>query len=370
MFRIPYLSTARQGIGLIRPSVISTNVTTSRHESRPPKSDESKLILPSDLEHIDSHKYCVTHVRRFDRENYLAAIFIKDNLCRRAVFCLRAFNVELALVKDLTSDINRAKLRFHFWSKLIDELMRRNNEKDINVAKELAYYKQSPIAKELLDIFHLVNIEEDMEDQLRNLIGSRVSSKIMGDEPIESMDELELYCSKSNASIYQLSYKLSLHLHNKFQAEPLIDEPSKRICVNLGLAHGLANVIRGIPYNAAMRCCYIPKDLLDRTRLTREDFMIIDRVKQKPTLDGHKIAPAVTILAHRCQELLKLVVRDQRDLPDYFRELYLPRVAIQSYLKRLRKCNYNVCDPRLHQKNGLLALSMKLATIYYRLPVL
>lgn len=369
MFRIPYLSLVRKGTYPLKPNPINKTITR-RDESTSPNLLEDKLTLPDDLEHIDSHKYCVAHVRRFDRENYLAALFIKDKLCRRAVFCLRAFNVELALVKDLTTDSNRAKLRFHFWSKLIDEMIRKNNEKDINVAKEMAYYKQSPVAKELLDIFHLVDIEEDMEEQLRNLIGSRVSSKIMGDEPIENMNELELYCSKSNASIYQLSYKLSLRLHSKFTTGFVISEPNQRICVNLGLAHGLTNVIRGIPYNAAMRCCYIPQDLLSRTRLIREDFMILDKVKQKPTLDGEKIAPVVKILSDRCQELLRLVLKDHKDIPDYFRELYLPRMALQSYLKRLRKCNYNVCDPRLHQKNGMLPLSLKLATIYYRLPPL
>lgn len=328
------------------------------------------LILPDELDRIDSHRYCVSHVRRFDRENYLAALFIKDKLTRRAVFCLRAFNVELALVKDLTSDLQRAKLRFHFWSKLIDEIARKYKEGDINIVKEKAYYKQTPIAKELLDVFHLVDVKGDIEEQLRNLIGARISSKIIGDEPLETMGDLELYCLKSNASIYRLAHRLSTGLHNMFPENLYVTEVNDRISDELGLAHGISNVIRGIPHNATMRCCYIPKDLLSEHRLAREDFMIVDKVKERPKLDGARIAPVVKALSQRCQSLLDSVRADQRHLTAYFRDLYLPRVAIQSYLKRLRKCNYNVCDPRLGVRNGLLPLSMKLATVHHRLPVL
>lgn len=366
MFRLPP-QFIRKGTCLIKSIHKTAPVVRHKSSSTDP---EDGLILPDDLDRIDGHKFCVSHVRRYDRENFLAALFIKDKLTRRAVFCLRAFNVELALVKDLTTDLQRAKLRFHFWSKLIDEIVRKYKERDIDIAKEKAYYKQTPIAKELLDVFNLVDVEDDIEEHLRNLIGSRVSSKIIGDEPIETMKELELYCLKSNASIYLLSYKLALRLHHTFTTNLAIGEFNDRISNNLGLAHGISNVIRGIPYNAAMQCCYIPKDILSENKLTREDLIILDKVKERPVLDGERIAPVVEALADRCQTLIDSVLADQKRIPDYFRQLYLPRIAIQSYLKRLRKCNYNVCDPRLSVRNGLLPLSMKLATIYHRLPVL
>jgi phytoene/squalene synthetase len=132
---------------------------------------------------------------------------------------------------------------------------------------------------------------------------------------------------------------------------------------DLGVAHGLSNVIRGIPYNSTKNCCYIPKDLLERYKLTNRDF-----VTKK--LDGEKIRPVVEALANRCQELNDRVYGELGGLPSCFRRIFITRVAIQASLNRLKKCNYNICDPRVNSRNELLPLSLKLASIYFRAPIL
>lgn len=151
------------------------------------------------------------HVRKYDRENYLAGLCVKDEKIKRVNFALRAFNVELAGIKDKTTDSDRAKARFHFWSKLIEEIIRRNDiaSPDIDKDKLNAYYNHSLIAKELLEIFHLVDLSEECQAYLKDLIGSRLSAKVLGYKRFETMSELLLYCSKSNESSYQLAWPVS-----------------------------------------------------------------------------------------------------------------------------------------------------------------
>jgi len=312
----------------------------------------------------DSFKYCLTHVQRYDRENYLAALCIGDPLVRRSIIALRAFNAELALIRDATTNSDRAKVRFHFWSKLVEEILRRNNlppeHNEASAEKDLAYYRHTPVAKELLDLFRLIEIDTDIKQSLTDLIGARISSKVLGYKPFDSMAELELYSSKSNGSIYQLSWRLALQLRNSPQTHC---DALQSISKSLGIAHGLSNIIRGIPYNSTKNCCYIPQDILMSNNLTIRDLM----TKQ---LDGSRIAPVVEQLAIRCQDLVDQASSNHKNIPSNMRQLFLPRVAITSYLKRLRKCNYNICDPSLGRRNELLPLSIWMASKFYWAPIL
>lgn len=332
------------------------------------KSSENEIITPDNLEYFESHHYCLAHIRKYDKENYLAALCIKDRLFRRAVVALRAFNVELSLVRDSTTNSDRAKLRLNFWAKLVEEIIRRDrqSENEHNLNKLTAYYNYTPIAKELLDLFHLVDIDEDIKERLHDLIGARLSSKVLGYKPFDTLKELELYCFKSNSSIYHIGWNLGLQLHNTWYTNYDILPRIKNISDKLGIAHGISNVIRGIPYNATKNCCYIPKDLLSEHNLTNRDF--ISSTNRK--LDPEKISPIVKSLATRCQSLLDEAFQDSRSIPGYFRQLFLPRVSIQINLKKLKKCNYNICDPRLTKKDGLLPLNLWMASKLLRAPIL
>lgn len=323
---------------------------------------ESPILLDQ-LNRIASHQHCVKQVMKYDRENYLAALCIKDNRLKRIVFALRAFNVELALVRDMTTNSDRAKIRFHFWSKLIEEIINRNEQTSPDLDKDIAYYKHTPVAKELLDIFHLVNIDTTIEQYLKDLVGARVSSKVLGYKPFDTLSELELYCTKSNSSLYQLAWRLDHQLHNLWKPRHGLEPEFEKVSYELGIAQGLSNIIRGVPYNSTRNCCYIPKTILEQHQLTNRDFV----TKQ---LDGVKVMPAIKTIATRCQELMNSVHRSMRPMPNHFRHIYLPRVAIQSNLNILKKCNYNICDPRVSKRNELLPLSLKLSSIYFRAPIL
>lgn len=338
------------------------NVTTASRcacnsaTTRQPSKDLSEKRI------LDSHSYCLEHVKKHDRENYLAALCIKDAKIRKAVVTLRAFNVELSLIRDSTTNSDRAKLRLHFWSKLVEEIIRRNNEQDSNIDKLNAYYNYTPIAKELLDLFYLIDMDEKLQQFLQDLIGARISSKVLGYKPFESMRELELYCSKSNSSIYHMSSEIALQLHNVWHRNKNMTSAMSSTAENLGIAQGLSNIIRGIPYNSTKNCCYVPKDLLNEHQLTSRDFI-------SKNLDGKKVRGIVEAMSIRCQKLVNDSYMDSSYVPNFFGQIFLPRVAIQSSLNKLKKCNYNICDPLLGRRDNLLPVNLWMASKYFRAPI-
>lgn len=281
---------------------------------------------------------------------------------KRVTFALRAFNVELSLVRDSTTNSDRAKQRFYFWSKLVEEIIRRNDQDDPNLQKESAYYKHAPVAKELLDVFYMISMTEEVKQWLNDMIGARVSSKVLGYQPFDSMEELELYCSKSNGSLYHLSCIADLQISKSSESE-LLQESSRPTFEQLGKAHGISNLIRGIPYNSRNNCCYIPQSLLNESQMTVRNFI-------GKNFDSKKAASIVRILASRCQELLNQVHSAQKSLPPSMRDLCLPRVAIQSNLNKLKKCNYDVCDTRLARRSGLLPFNLWMASKFHRAPII
>lgn len=316
----------------------------------------------------ESHFSCLHQVKKYDRENYLAGLCIEDMRVRRAVIALRAFNVELSLIRDKTTDTDRAKIRFLFWSKLIDEIKARNhkvlNESDAEKAD--SYYKFTPVAKELIEVFQYVDFDDRSEKYMKDMIGARISPKVLGYESFKTMEDLELYCSKSNSSLYQLAGWISCQLNEVSLTNSQLHEKCQTVAYELGLAHGLVNVIRAIPYNATKGCCYVPESTLNDTGLTLNDFRL--NLNRK-NLDDVKAKPAVACLANRCQNILNRVHLMDRSLPNFLRVLFLPRVTVQSYLNKLHKCDYQICSKKLQTRNELLPFSLWLAKRFTRAPI-
>ena len=65
--------------------------------------------------------YCRDQVKKHDYDRYLSSLFIPSNH-RDHVWALGAFNIELAMIKDIVSDINIGKMRFAWWRETIDRL--------------------------------------------------------------------------------------------------------------------------------------------------------------------------------------------------------------------------------------------------------
>lgn len=70
-----------------------------------------------------SDQYCRDLVRTYDYENFLAGLLIPRK-AQGAFFAIRAFNVEMASIKDNTprNNFQASRLRFQFWSDTLDQI--------------------------------------------------------------------------------------------------------------------------------------------------------------------------------------------------------------------------------------------------------
>lgn len=326
------------------------------------KNDVVQPTSLDDLQNIESHKICLVRVQKYDRENFLAALCIKDKRIKRAVVALRAYNVELSLIRDSTTSEDRARLRFNFWSKLIDEIVSRNKREQNNVEKIKAYYDYTPVGKELLEIFYQIEVTDRVAQLLRDPIGARLSSKAFGTRPFDDLADLELYTSKSHSSIYNLMWILYMNMRSWFSAIDALEPHFTKTSDSLGKAHGLCNVIRGIRYNSTRNCCYVPNDILADHNLIVNDFL-------GPKIDGPKVAPAIKSLADACDKHLKVAFAEHKFLPKPCRPLFLPRVAIRLYLHRLSQCKYDITNDKLYKPSYILPFNLWLASKTHWAPI-
>ncbi|EHA98695.1 hypothetical protein GW7_20599 [Heterocephalus glaber] len=64
---------------------------------------------------------CLELLRKRDYENYLCSLLLPSE-SRSSAFALRAFNVELARVKDSVSEKTIGLRRMHFWRKTVEDI--------------------------------------------------------------------------------------------------------------------------------------------------------------------------------------------------------------------------------------------------------
>src|SRR5262245_60576664 len=80
--------------------------------------------------------YCPDHVRRFDRDRYLMALFAPADR-RDDLFALYAFNVEVARIRELIREPMMGLMRLQWWRDAIAEIYA-GSERRHQVAQPLA----------------------------------------------------------------------------------------------------------------------------------------------------------------------------------------------------------------------------------------
>lgn len=97
-----------------------------------------------------SEKYCLDLVRNRDYEGYLMGLLFPHQH-RRAYFAVKAFNVEIATIRDSVprSAGLSGKLRFEFWR---DTLKTLSESKPGELTKKLQYAKQ-PVVQEIVWLY-------------------------------------------------------------------------------------------------------------------------------------------------------------------------------------------------------------------------
>ncbi|CAH0603046.1 unnamed protein product [Chrysodeixis includens] len=270
--------------------------------------------------------YCANIVKQYDYENFMATLLMTKAL-RTPALVLRAFNVEVARVQDQTSDSHTAAFRLQFWHDTLKTIFQKD--------QTLKNVPANPIAQELFKVCVCYGLPKR---QLEKLVTSR--GELLRTKHFKTLEDVEKYAEDSVSPIYYLLLNLSniANVHADHAAS------------HLGKAQGIANILRSVRISNYHKMVTIPMDILMKYNVSQEDVLRGN--------DSENLRNVAFEVASRANSHLQKARRIE--VPSNSTQIFLPAIAVDNYLLRLQKANFNVFD------NSLLLLSPTLPfTLYY-----
>lgn len=281
----------------------------------------STKLSKSKNEKYRSFDYCVNLVKKGDYENYLATLLLAKE-AQRAAFALRAFNVELAQVRDMVSEKQIGLMRMRFWKDSIDKIFKGEPP-------------QTPVALEMSGAAGYFKLSKRWAERM---VDARTAQ--MDSDFFLSIKDVEEYAEQSNSSLYYLLLEC-LGIRN-VQAD--------HAASHLGKAQGLVTLLRSIPFHAAKRSVLIPMEIFGKHKVPQEDFI--------RGIHSQAMADALFEVASLANQHLEKARALQSSLPDKSYTVFLNAAVCDHYLKSLQYANFNPFDSKLQSRNNLLGLTM------------
>nr|XP_053627726.1 NADH dehydrogenase (ubiquinone) complex I, assembly factor 6-like [Cherax quadricarinatus] len=189
-------------------------------------------------------QYCLHLVKQYDYENFLSVLLLPQT-ARTTALAIRAFNVELSQVSDVTSETLMAKMRLQFWRETLSQIYKSTAPRQ-PVAMELQRaVKQHGLSKRWLQ-----NLIDSRENQLNN-------------KQFASLAAVEDYCEMSNSSLYYLI----------LQGLGIKNVHADHAASHLGKAEGILKLVRGVPHYGAKRKVFLPREIMLKYGVSDEDVI-------------------------------------------------------------------------------------------------
>ncbi|KAG5455236.1 NADH dehydrogenase (ubiquinone) complex I, assembly factor 6 [Clonorchis sinensis] len=183
-------------------------------------------------------------VRENDRENYFCTLLLPTSR-QKFVMALRAFNIELAQIRDRINNADQAKFRFQFWRDAVNSLFEPN-----------LGHRGTPIERELSESTVGLKLSKYHFTQL---IDAR--QRHFNECAFDSLRAAQTYAEETNAPIHYLIC----------EAYGLRSLAVDHALNHLGRAQGLVTLIRGaVPLAHRRRVILLPLDLLNQHHLSQE----------------------------------------------------------------------------------------------------
>ncbi|KAL7752007.1 hypothetical protein RI367_002535 [Sorochytrium milnesiophthora] len=267
-------------------------------------------------------QYCRQSVQSSDYEGYLAALILPTDV-QPAAWALRAFNVELASVKDAVRDSTLGRMRFMFWRETLDRIQQGSPPPQQPVAVALAYAAQK----------HKLSV-----GKLRRIITAREENLVT--TQYATVEALEQY-AEGTAS--QLLY---LHLDALGVQSLQADHTASHI----GKAIGIVTALRGVPFLLRKHAFHLPADVCAKHGVVSEHIL-----RHGPT---EELASAVFELATRANDQIATARSHWGDVPDSAKIALAPAVSCARWLQKLEQCNFDLFNGQLHQRDPWLPMRL------------
>lgn len=339
-------------------------------------------------QHRDDHKHCVELVQSRDLDGYLCGLLMPSTAARDAYFAIRAFNVEVASVKDggglgrrrprseaSVSSVDASafggggggdmgemdatlasRLRMQWWRDAVAEMYEEKEGGDES-SKPFepssagflsqtysASRKHNPIVRELTRASEDVNLTRRFLDRM---IDAREHD--LDVSQYDTMRDLVHYGEATSSSLLYLALECCNVRDGK------ADEVASRI----GASLGIITALRSLVYRANFGEIAIPADIMAKHDVPMQ-FLLSppDRFSGAELSPQEKVADealklAVREMAHVAGAYLSEARKMQGGVPKDGRAALLPAVGALSYLTKLNAVQYNLFHEDLIAQDGL-----------------
>lgn len=265
-----------------------------------------------------SLSYYVRQVRAYDYHHYLCLLHLAPAV-RKAAFTFRAFNIETARAMDVVSDPRTGLMRLLWWKEAVDKVF----------GNKLV---EHPVAQALSSVIadHKVS-----KHWLKRSVEARINDANREEGTIPGTSaELERYAEDTQSTI----------LYMTLQAGGIQSTVADHAASHIGKASGLLLLLKALPHhvNKQGTVHYIPASVAEECGLliTREGGRSEVRAGKRLPDAVFKVASVAEAHLHKARELASSVPKEA--IP-----VLLPALPAQVLLDTLRRCEFNVFDPRL-----------------------
>jgi phytoene synthase len=265
-------------------------------------------------------------VRQHDRDRFQTALFAPGSR-REGLFALYAFNYEIARIREAVREEMLGRIRLQWWREAV----------------EAAYAGRAPRRHETVEaLTEAINRYDLTQAHFERLIAAREDD--LAGTPPSTVAALEEYCEASSGRLVVLA------------AEVLgcRGEVAARVARAVGIAYGLAGLLRAMPYHAATGRSYLP-----------EEFFV-DAADYRGLRASPKLCEAVTVLKEAADRHLALARADRGAIPHSARAAFLPAAIATRYLEKLKRAAYDPFHPSLSMGDPLQSWRLLAASLRNR----
>ena len=270
------------------------------------------MTAPADLDPgaappdaASAYAHCASLVREADTDRYYAALFAPPDK-RPHLLALHAFSVEIARIRDAVSAPMPGEIRLQWWRDAVEGIGR---------GEVLA----NPVAAALEDTIVRFRLPRAA---LVDLIDARVFD--LYDDPMPSSGDLDGYLGETASAPVRLASLILADGRDPGAAEA---------AGHAGLAIGITGLLRALPWHARAGRLYLPKDVLDRHGVTRDDV-----VRGR---GGPGFVAALSDMRGIARAHLARVIALRRTVPPAIRPAFLPLALVPGDLAAMERAGYD-----------------------------
>jgi len=243
---------------------------------------------------------------------------------------VRAFNVEVAKAADKASDIRIAEMRLKWWSGVIDNLVKMNPP-------------EHPIADALCAALHSTDLDPDL---LRSVIEWRI--KDLHSKQPDTIADLEDYARGTQGALQKLTlFSLGAGSH----------KGSLKAAEHVGVAMGIALVLRGTKFHATRNKLYIPKDVASAYKLSPGSV-----AKGQPTQELSKCVYDLSMIAKEHLQKAAKAGFTRESLPALY-----PAAVPRIFFHKLEELEFDVMHPDWGAQGTTMRVRLPLMLLKHRL---